>query len=197
MTFRIASVLVFAICLAVGVFFFFYGPPLAAVAYAKWQFRSSPEIWMVPKPLAPDFPGHPAGPKLIYFGYEFESPSAEVREERKLESSVILNFSDCAGMVMSEPGPSGDLIRAMQEEASKKGPQHPGSIRARSHSLKFCVALKSAKFDAARSALPFVPTGDGRKRCAARDKRHGIARFQERLVQLCDSLDAWFPGRRS
>lgn len=109
------------ICLALGVFFFFYGRPLAMLGYVKWQFRNSPEVWIVPKPLPPDIPRHLAGPKLTYFGYEFESPSAEVKEERKLESAVILNFSDCAGMVVSEPGPSGDQIRVMQQEASKEG----------------------------------------------------------------------------
>lgn len=121
MTFRPATILLGVICTALGVFFLFYGRPLAALAYVKWQFRNSPEVWIVPKPLPPDIPRHPAGPKLTYFGYEFESPSAEVKEVRKPESTVILNLSDCARMVMSEPGPSGDLIRVMQQEASKKG----------------------------------------------------------------------------
>jgi hypothetical protein len=121
MILRPAIIFLGAICLAIGVFLFFYGRPLAVFAYAKWHFRKSPEIWIVPKPLANVSVDRPAGPTLAYFGYEFESPSAGVKEVRKPESTVILDFSDCARMVMSEPGPSGDLIRAMQQGASKSG----------------------------------------------------------------------------
>lgn len=109
------------VCLALGVFFFFYGTPLAALAYAKWQFRNSPKIWTVPEPLASDFIRRPEGPKLIYFGYEFESPLAEATEEKKADSVVVLSLSDCAGMSILKPGRPGESIRVMQQEASNKG----------------------------------------------------------------------------
>jgi hypothetical protein len=118
---RLACLSVCFLALILAVSLYFYGPAWEAYAYVKWRFRNSPEVWIVPKPLPTDALNHPAGPKLTYFGYEFESPSAEVKEVRKTESTAILNFSDCAGMVMSEPGPSGDLILAMQKGASKNG----------------------------------------------------------------------------
>lgn len=121
MAMRLASLSVCFLALILAVFLYFYGPAWEAYAFAKWRFRNSPEVWIVPKPLPTDVLNHPEGPKLTYFGYEFESPSAQVKEERKLESTVILNFSECAGMIMSEPGPSGDLIIALQEGASKNG----------------------------------------------------------------------------
>ncbi len=118
---RLASLSLCFLALILGVSLYFYGPAWEAYAYVKWRFRNSPEVWIVPKPLPTDVLNHPAGPKLAYFGYEFESPSAEVKEERKVASSVVLNFSNCAGMIMSEPAPSGDLILAMQKGASKNG----------------------------------------------------------------------------
>jgi hypothetical protein len=104
-----------------AIYLLFYGRSMAAFAFAKWKFRNLPEIWIVPKPLLHNAASYSSGSKLAYFGYEFESPVSEVKEERRVESAVVLSFSDCAGMTIFEPQPSGDLIRGMQEEASKKG----------------------------------------------------------------------------
>ncbi len=118
---RPASIFACALCAILGVFFYFCGPALEYFAFVRWQFRNSPEMWNVPKPLSPDASTHPTGPKVTYFGSEFESPTTEVKVERKFESAVVLSFSDCAGMSIIKPGPSGDLIGVMQQEASKKG----------------------------------------------------------------------------
>ncbi|MGC1417382.1 MAG: hypothetical protein WA817_18990 [Candidatus Acidiferrum sp.] len=118
---RPASILACALCAVLGVFSYFCGAALVSFAFVKWQFRNSPEIWIVPKPMLADVSTDRTGPEVAYFGYEFESPAPDVKEERKFESAVVLSFSDCAGMSIIKPGPSGDLIEAMQQEASKRG----------------------------------------------------------------------------
>jgi len=117
---RPASIFVCFFCAILGVFFYFYGPALEYFAFVRWQFRNSPQIWNIPKPLSPDANTHPTGPKVTYFGYEFESPTTEMKVERKFESAVVLSFSDCAGMSIVKPGPGGELLGVMQQEASKR-----------------------------------------------------------------------------
>jgi hypothetical protein len=121
MTARPASISACLLCLGLGGLLFFYGPALGAFAYVKWNFRNSPGVWIVPRPLPLASTDRVAGTKVSYFGYEFDSPLAEMKEERKVESVVVLSFSNCAGMVMFKPEPGGDLIHTLQVEASKRG----------------------------------------------------------------------------
>jgi hypothetical protein len=107
------------LCLILAVCLYQYLPSLLAFAYVKWKLRDTQGLWLIPKPLSPEPLNYPAGPKLTYLGYEFSSPSAEVKEEKKLDSFVMLNFSDCAAMSIFRP--SRDLVGSMQEEASKQG----------------------------------------------------------------------------
>jgi hypothetical protein len=109
------------VCLGLAIFLYFYGPALATFAYVKWNLRKSPATWIVPQPLSLAFTPRTAGTKAAYFGYEFNSPSEEVKQERKVESVVVLSFSNCAGMTMFRPDPDQDPIHAVQLEASKRG----------------------------------------------------------------------------
>jgi hypothetical protein len=125
MTSRTASVSVGSFCLGVVfflgvvVFLFFYLRPLLFLADTKREFRNSPEIWFVPKPLIPaPIASHTASSKVVsYFGYQFESPTPEVKEERKVENVVALSFSDCAAMAIFRPQANGPLSGLMQQEA--------------------------------------------------------------------------------
>lgn len=121
MTAHPVSIFTCVLCLALGLLLFFNGTALGAFAFVKWEFRHSPAIWMVPRPLPLEFTSRPAGPKVAYFGYEFDSPSPEVKEERKFESVVVLSFSNCAVMTIFKPDPSGDPIHVVRLEAAKRG----------------------------------------------------------------------------
>jgi hypothetical protein len=121
MTARPVSISASLFCLALCVLLFFYGPTLGAFAYVKWKFRKSPDIWIVPRPLPLAFTDRAAGAKVSYSGYEFDSPTVEVKEERRVESVVVLSFSKCAGMTMFKPEAGCDVIHIVQLEASKRG----------------------------------------------------------------------------
>src|SRR5271154_4452109 len=111
----------FLLCLIFGVFCYFYTPALGAFIYAKWQFRNSREIWITPTPLSAGSLNRSSDLKLTYFGYEFESPSAEVKEEKNLDRVAVLSFADCAGLSIFKPDPDTDLLAVVRKEAAKKG----------------------------------------------------------------------------
>lgn len=118
---RPLSIVSGVLCLGLATYLFFFGKSTLAFAFAKWQFRNSPEMWIVPKPLLPDATPDTAGLKLTYFGYELESPFAETKEEKRFESVVVLSLSDCAGMAILKPQLAGWLVRTIQQEESKEG----------------------------------------------------------------------------
>jgi hypothetical protein len=125
MTSRTASISVGSFCLGaivflgVVVFLFFYLRPLVFLVDTKREFRNSPEIWRVPKPLVPAPTASPAARSKVvsYFGYQFDSPTPEVKEERKDENVVALSLSDCAGMAIFKPHANGRLSGLMQQGA--------------------------------------------------------------------------------
>jgi len=121
MTARVVRITTCSVCLSLAVLLFVYGPAWSALAYGKWKFRESPNIWIVPRPMSLTFAARTGVAKMAYFGYEFDSPTAEVKEERKVESVVVLSFSSCAGMLIFKPSPGGGLIHAVKLEASKRG----------------------------------------------------------------------------
>ena len=96
---------------------FFYLRPLVFLADTKREFRNSPEIWRLPKPLIPAPIASPtARSKVVsYFGYQFDSPTPEMKEERKVENVVALSLSDCAGMATFKPQPRGPLTGLMEQ----------------------------------------------------------------------------------
>jgi hypothetical protein len=70
-----------------------YGRPLGLLLSTKWEVRTEPELWVVPKPLPATAAETSIGKSFSYFGYEFESPWTEVAFERKTQSVAVLNFS--------------------------------------------------------------------------------------------------------
>jgi hypothetical protein len=111
----------YLLCLIFGVVCYFYTPALGTFIYAKWQFRNSREIWITPTPLSEGPLNPSSGPKLTYFGYEFESPSAEVKEEKIFDRVAVLSFADCAGLSIFKPDADTDLLAVVRKEAAKKG----------------------------------------------------------------------------
>jgi hypothetical protein len=109
------------ICVALLVLFVVYALPIGGLVYAKRQARNSPELWIVPTPL-PNVPiERSEGLKFSYFGYEFEVPWNQLKQERKLESMVILNFVNGGVVVFPDPSQKIGDLDAMKQEAAKKG----------------------------------------------------------------------------
>lgn len=108
-------------CVVTAVFLFEYGRPIALLLYTKWEVRKATELWVVPTPLRVVATESPTGKKLSYFGYDFESPWAEVKRERKLESIAVLNFSGGQFISILDPAHSADELQIMKQEATKRG----------------------------------------------------------------------------
>jgi|ERR1700735_707762 len=100
------------------IFLWAYGRPILAVLYTRWEARKTPELWVVPTPLA-DLSTDPSpGKKFSYLGYEFESPWTQVTKERRGQSVAVVNFTD-GQFIEIEKGD--ELFPAMQEEVAKLG----------------------------------------------------------------------------
>ncbi|HLZ50268.1 MAG TPA: hypothetical protein VKP61_05950 [Candidatus Acidoferrum sp.] len=117
MTTRTASVYIGLLCVGVVVFLLFYLRPLVLLAHVRREFRDSPEIWIVPKPLISAPIASPTAKSSVvsYFGYQFEAPTPEVKEEPRPENVVVLSFADCARMVILKPQPRGPLTGLMHQ----------------------------------------------------------------------------------
>ncbi len=71
-----------------------FGGLLFVVFFTMWQIHSTPELWIVPKPLADSSVDHSPGKKISFLGYECESPWINFDKETKVNSSVTLTFSE-------------------------------------------------------------------------------------------------------
>jgi hypothetical protein len=109
------------ICILFGLFAFYYARPITALCYTKWQARNAPEMWVVPKPLLDISLATAKGRKLSYFGYEFEVPWTEVKQERKFQSVAVLNFSSGAFVSILNPTGSPGELQILTQEAAKRG----------------------------------------------------------------------------
>lgn len=122
------------VVLALSVLIFVYGPTLVFYANARWQLRKSPALWVTPKPLGSSSTDRPKGPKVTYFGYEFDSPFADVKELKKFNSVVIVSLSNCANIVLLKPDPTQDTIQILR---------HADEISGRSIDLFGADAMQS------------------------------------------------------
>jgi len=110
-TIRIAATIIIAI------FLYFYARPIGFMLLTKWQIRNEPELWIVPTPLPTGVSEPSAGRTFSYLGYDFESPWAEVKLEKKYQSIATVYFSD-GEFISISTGP--DLTGAMQERSTKR-----------------------------------------------------------------------------
>src|ERR1700723_48785 len=108
---RIAATIIIAI------FLYFYARPIGFMLLPKWQIRNEPELWIVPTPLPTGVREPSAGRTFSYLGYDFESPWAEVKLEKKYQSIATVYFSD-GEFISISTGP--DLTGAMQERSTKR-----------------------------------------------------------------------------
>ncbi len=113
---------------ALLVFLLTYGGRIALLLFTRWAVRDSPQVWLVPTPLAVVPPDRPAGRKFAYFGYDFETPWIELTSERRIDandksiSAVNLTFSTGNVVVIFDPAEQNSL-QILKQEASKSGEQ--------------------------------------------------------------------------
>jgi hypothetical protein len=121
MTFRRVFTSSSVVCVLLGIFAFYYARPITVLCYTKWQARNAPEMWIVPKPLPDISLSNAKGMKLSYFGYEFEVPWTEVKQERKFQSIVMVNFSSRAFVSVLNPADGVKSLEILTQEAAKRG----------------------------------------------------------------------------
>ncbi len=118
-----ATIIVAVIC----AFAFFYGSPIALVLFTKWENRNSPELWIVPKPLADVSIDRSPGQEFSCLGYQFDSPWAGVKTERKGHFTEVLGFNS-GGVILLSKG--SDKLQAMREAMAGRGAS-PESVLGR------------------------------------------------------------------
>lgn len=98
-----------------------YARPIAALCFVRWQARTRPQMWIVPRRLDGSSGEQMGGRKFSYFGYEFDSPWTEVDKEKKFDSAVTLSFSNGAAVTVFNPATDVNELQVMKDEASKRG----------------------------------------------------------------------------
>ncbi len=101
------------VCVALGVLLFIYGRPLTLLSMARWETRSKPEYWMVPKPLADVSIKQTAGRKFTFYGYQFEVPWTDVKQEKHLKSIELVYFSNDFFIMLGDPTQSVNQLKLL------------------------------------------------------------------------------------
>jgi hypothetical protein len=122
---RVISALVGVALLA---FLITYGGRIGLFLFTRWAVRDTPQVWLVPTPLAVVPTNRLTGKKFSYFGYDFETPWTELTSERRLDandnsnSAVNLTFSTGNVVVIFDPAKQ-DPLQVLKQEAAKRGEQ--------------------------------------------------------------------------
>src|SRR5271170_2900000 len=90
----LGGLFVLLFCAGMGLLGAGYGRPLILLTITKWHFRNSPEIWIVPTPQPTAAPERTPGRIFSYFGYQFESPWTDIKQERKSDTIVVTDFAN-------------------------------------------------------------------------------------------------------
>jgi hypothetical protein len=98
-----------------------YVPPALYVFRTMRVARNTPELWIVPKPLSISSMVPSNGPKYAYFGFEFESPWAELKAKSETQGVAYLIFVGGYGLIVSDPWKSGEQTQVWNNIASKFG----------------------------------------------------------------------------
>jgi len=111
---------------ALLVFLITYGGRIALFFFTRWAVRDTPQVWLVPTPLAVVPPDRPTGRKFSYFGYNFETPWIESTSERGIDandesnSAVNLTFSTGNVVVIFDPAKQ-DSLQILNQGSPKRG----------------------------------------------------------------------------
>lgn len=96
-----------------------YVRPLTLLFAVKRRARTAPELWIVPKPLTDVSIERSAGRKFSYFGYQFEVPWTEVKQEKNLRSMDIVYFSNGTVVILFDPAQSVDKLKVLTQKGTK------------------------------------------------------------------------------
>ena len=99
--------------------FYVYGQPIAFVLFTKHEIRNSPELWTVPTALSAAAAESPTGKTLSYYGYDFDSPWSEGKEEQNLKSLIRVNFPGGASIAFFDPTASVNEVQLLTEQSAK------------------------------------------------------------------------------
>ena len=109
------------IFVALCIILFMYIRPVTVLLSTRWLLRNESALWIVPRPLSLGVHKPSTGRMFSYFGYEFESPWAELRRERQFESAVVLNFSTGGVIAEFAPAKNGSELDALKHGAASRG----------------------------------------------------------------------------
>ena len=96
----------------------FCGPSIFYYCGARWIFRNSPKLWIVPTPLTETGTNRSPGSKYSYFGYEFEAPWRDFIKERPGALTATVNFSSGDFFTISR---GLDVLNTWKEEVTRRG----------------------------------------------------------------------------
>ncbi len=93
-----------------------YGHAIVVLIYARWEAQRYPQIWTVPISLSLAPASSLPGRKFFYFGYEFDSPWTDLKDESETESRVILHFSNGASIGIFEHARIEDDLETIERD---------------------------------------------------------------------------------
>jgi len=104
------------------VFLIFYLKPVAALLITRWDVRNEKELWVVPRPL-PTLPAVSSikGKTFSYFGYQIDSPWADVKQEKALKFMTVLYFSGGQLIAIHDPAQMPDDVQIMEQADGEHG----------------------------------------------------------------------------
>ena len=109
----------YIISVVLVLFAWVYARPLGLLLAAKQSARSQPELGIVPKPLTDVSIDWSEGRTFSFFGYQFEAPWTEVRQEKILKSIAIVNFSNGASVIFFDPAKGVDFLATLTGKGTK------------------------------------------------------------------------------
>jgi hypothetical protein len=100
--------------------FYVYGQPIAFLLFTKHEIRNSPELWTVPTPLSAAAAESPTGKTLSYYGYDFDAPWTEGKEEQNSKSLIRVNFSGGQTIAFFDPTASVNEVQLLTQQSAEK-----------------------------------------------------------------------------
>jgi hypothetical protein len=108
------------VCLVVAVLIYIYAGPITLLFDVRSKIRDDPKMWIVPTPLNVKDNPHAHGKVFSYYGYEFESPWTELKEERKYQWITMIYFSGGQVITILDPAQNVDELQLLREASPKQ-----------------------------------------------------------------------------
>jgi hypothetical protein len=122
MAVRPKSILRLVILLFVTLLLYFYLRPVTFLLNEKRDARNKPELWVVPVPIDVVTSKSPVARTFSYFGYDFDSPWADVKSERNTALITALTFSGERGISFWNPEKIQDGLGILRAPGGRASP---------------------------------------------------------------------------